>query len=178
MTIHKKLLEFHKAFKGAEKTGFNPHFKSHYYTLDDLKAAIKAPLEKAGLYITHTPEPTDNGLVLWTAVLDTEGDQTRCGLPIPPCSNPQVLGSWLTYAERYNLMMLLFTGGELEDDGNIAAANMPDTVSDKTLIRLREYAEGNDDREKFLKKQEANGLTEQQGQKILDAWKEHDEAKD
>ena len=40
MSIHAKMVEFHKAFHGVQKTGYNTHFKQAYFKLEDVLKAI------------------------------------------------------------------------------------------------------------------------------------------
>jgi len=175
MSIHEDLLKFHALFRGATKTGFNPHFKSEYYTLDDLLAATKEPLAKAGLYILHASRVDDNGvMILSTHVVNAEDDMVTTSIPIPQGSNPQVLGSWLTYAKKYNIMNILATGGELEDDGNIAAANQPQTITPETEAQLREHiatTELDKRQVEFFKAHPVEGMTEPQAKAVLERLK-------
>jgi len=171
MSIHENILKFHTLFKGATKTGFNPHFKSEYYTLDDLLAATKDPLAKAGLCIFHLSDVDENGnFLLSTIVANADDERIKTTIPVPQGSNPQVLGSWLTYAKKYNIMNILATGGELEDDGNIAAANQPQTITPETEAQLRDYIEATDLDEKqaeFFKAHPVEGMTEPQAKAVL-----------
>lgn len=170
MSIHEKIIKFQKRFKGADKTGWNPHFKSNYYTADDLRGAVKPILDELGLYISHQLDPVDGGMVVWTYITDENGENISSGFPVPPCNNPQVAGSWLTYGQRYNIMGLLFSGGELEDDGNIAAANAPDMVSDETAATINDYLEANGlspEQKAFFAAHPVESMTEDQAQSVL-----------
>ncbi len=117
--IHTALLKFHKEFRGAQKSGTNLHFKSKYFTLDDLVEATTPVLQKAGLLVLHHLEEGS----LWTSVVDEKGDFVRSCIALPETQNPQVMGSNLTYFKKYNLTGLLNIpeAGDLDDDGNAGA---------------------------------------------------------
>lgn len=165
MSIHAKMLEFHKQFRGAEKTGYNTHFKQAYFKLDDITAAITPILNELGVYVYSA---TDGGK-LTTSVIDVEsGECNKSHFPLPESQNPQVHGSSLTYGMRYNLCAL-FGIAETDDDGEAAAINQPKAVSDKTAIILRDLADGNDERTAFLDKR-LNTMTEDAATTIVQRW--------
>ena len=170
MSIHKKLIDFHAAFSGAKKGGRNPHFKSDYFTLDDVVKATTPILNKLGLYVTHYMDEN----LMYTAIVDENGEMQISRFPLTPSNNPQVMGSQITYAKRYNLTSLLNIA-EVDDDGNAAAAAAPAMADAKQLATLEMLADGDEARTKFIK-QRGGSLTSEQAADIINRWTEHEEA--
>lgn len=171
-TIHSKLVEFHKRFSGAKKTGKNPHFGSEHFTLDDVVKATTPILTDLGLHVAHYVE----GGELVTAIFDVDGNHLFSRMALPQSSNPQAIGSAVTYYKRYNLCALLNIA-EADDDGNAAAAaSKPKTASIETLAALKVQMDSMealpDGASDFFKKHPIETLTEEQAKAILKRLKE------
>jgi hypothetical protein len=109
--IYKKLLEFQKLGITIKKGERNPHFKNTYANLNEVLDKVTKPLNELGIVIAQLP--LEGGLQ--TILHDTEDDTFICGfLPFMGVSNPQQIGSNLTYYRRYALVTML--GLEDEDD--------------------------------------------------------------
>lgn len=151
-TIHQALFKFHSLFHGAQKSGTNLHFKSAYFTLDDLITATTPVLQECGLYVTHIVSEGK----LCTSVSNTAGEVVISSIELPRTENPQIMGSNLTYFKKYNLTGLLNIpeASDLDDDGNAGAdaANLGErakkerkarppqaTATDEQKEGLREY---------------------------------------
>ena len=119
LSIHESLLKFHKEFQGAQKSGHNLHFKSKYFTLDDLVEATTPALQKCGLYVIHHVEDE----CLWTSIVDASGAFVRSCIRLPQTPNPQIMGSNITYFKKYNMTGLLNIpeASDLDDDGAAGA---------------------------------------------------------
>ena len=153
MTIDAKLIEFHKIFKGAPKTGVNPRFQTKYATLDDLVQATAKPLASVGLYIRHEIEPDGDRFYVVTGVYDSDELCVTSRFPINLDVNPQVIGSQLTYAKRYNIACLLNIGEQEDDDGNAVAVEAekrqqrhdtkpkPKPATDQQVALIRDYCD-------------------------------------
>jgi len=120
------MLAFQKLQVSAVKTGKNPHFKSNYATLEEvMKAASQA--NQFGLYFT---QPLDLIVlegqiiqVVQTTIIHAPTGEKR----VSPCpvrskdpSDPQKMGSGITYAKRYGLQSAFGLPSE-DDDGNKAS---------------------------------------------------------
>lgn len=115
--IHKKLLDFQKLGITIKKGERNPHFKNNYANLNEVLDKVTKPLNDMGIVIIQTPTPEG----LETALYDTEDDTHIKGfLPFMGASNPQHIGSNLTYYRRYSLVTMLGLEDE-DDDGNKAS---------------------------------------------------------
>ena len=117
MSIYKKLLEVQKEVGAISKDSKNPFFKSKYFDINSL--------------IQHVnPILTKNGLVLLQPILDGKQysiiqnadntDKVESYLELPNLSDPQKLGSAVTYYRRYTLCSLLALQAE-DDDANAAS---------------------------------------------------------
>jgi hypothetical protein len=129
--IHKKLLEFQKLGITIKKGEKNPHFKNTYANLNEVLAKVTGPLND--LHVVIIQMPTEKGLK--TVLLDTEDDSKVVGfLPFVAATNPQQVGSNLTYYRRYSLVTMLGLEDE-DDDGNKASSVSATTQTEATTIR-------------------------------------------
>ena len=168
MSIHKLMIEFHTQFHGAKKTGVNPHYNSEHFTLEDITRATTPILNKLGLFVAHRVDPK----VLVTSIYDGDGNRLDSMFPLPEATNPQALGSAITYGKRYNLCALLNIA-EADDDGEAASigeAQRALMVSDATAATLRDYLETVElsaEQSAFFEAHPIDTLTEAQAEKIL-----------
>jgi hypothetical protein len=133
LNIHQAMLKFHGLFQGALKSGTNLHFKSKYFTLDDLVNAITPSLQECGLYVVHQV----NEGCLVTSVRDAEGESIESSILLPINPNPQITGSNLTYFKKYNITGLfnIPEASDLDDDGNLGAdAAEIERQKEKTIV--------------------------------------------
>ena len=124
--INEALLEFQKLAISASKDSKNPHFKSSYASLE---AVISAANEATQFGLCFTQEIDfefngDTGMTFVRTVLihAPSGEQRTSRTPIrsKEPSDPQKMGSGITYAKRYGLQSLLGLPSE-DDDGNDAS---------------------------------------------------------
>lgn len=95
-----------------------------YADLADVIEAIKVPLSKNGLSVTHQLAHGEGGAFgMRTSLMHVSGEviSTWYPLPDPAQVKPQEFGSELTYARRYSLSCLVGIASEEDDDGDIAA---------------------------------------------------------
>lgn len=129
-TFDDAMLAFQKLQVSAIKSGKNPHFKTNYATLEEvIKAASQA--NEFGLYFT---QPLDMIVlegqiiqVVQTTIVHAPTGEKR----VSPCpvrskdpSDPQKMGSGITYAKRYGLQAA-FALPSADDDGNEASRGAP-----------------------------------------------------
>lgn len=122
MKLKNKIAFIQNAIDGLSKDGTNPHFKNSYVTLNQIIDALR-PLELeqkisitmplTNLYNTDRP-----GLAL--VIQDLEGEEIiRDILPLPDLTDPQKMGSAITYYRRYMLMSFFNLKSE-DDDAELA----------------------------------------------------------
>ena len=115
----KRLLEVQKEIGVLSKKSENPFFKSAYLDLNDLLNEVKTLLEVKGLILL---QPLLNNSV-GTQIIDAETNKVICEsyLTIPETlTDPQKIGSCITYFRRYTLKSLLAIA-EKDDDGSHAS---------------------------------------------------------
>lgn len=139
-TIYQKLLEVQKEIGAIKKDNDNPFFKSKYFDINSLLAAVKPVLNKHGLVLTQgltnlSGPQGDSILALSTKITLAEENPllktTKEGIenvfineieytcPLPSAPDAQKYGSAITYFRRYALQSLLALEAE-DDDGQLA----------------------------------------------------------
>ncbi len=99
----------------------NSHFKSKYLTLAGVMEGVSPVLSQNGIFATHSAFRAEDGSPwLRTTLVHVSGDRVESELPIAG-SNPQQMGSAITYARRYAILGLLGLVGDEDDDGNSAS---------------------------------------------------------
>lgn len=117
MEIYKKLLSAKKEIGKISKDATNPFFKSKYFDVNSLLEHVEPILQKNGLLLLQPIEAE------WvkSKILDPEtGDSVSSEIHLGSYSDPQKLGSAITYYRRYTLQSLLGLQAE-DDDGNKAS---------------------------------------------------------
>ena len=112
--------------KHAGKSAENPFFKSKYADLPAVIDAAKSALSANGLSVTQFTDIDENqNIVLITQLNHSAGEWMRGYYPVKPVkSDPQGLGSALTYARRYAYSAIVGVAATGEDDdGNLASGN-------------------------------------------------------
>lgn len=110
------------------KNAENPYFNSKYADLGTVVQALKEPLEKAGLgYLFRVDNTVEgNGWMVTMNVMDLENGNALLNSFFPIASTePQKMGSAITYAKRYLLTTVFNVIAEEDDDGNEAQGNKP-----------------------------------------------------
>jgi hypothetical protein len=119
---------FHLKMGKVSKSANNPFFKSKYAPLPDILAAISDPLDESGLTFSQFPD----GDSLTTILMHPEsGEWMEASYSMHPVkSDPQSVGSAITYARRYALGAILALNIDEDDDGNKASAPAAPPASD------------------------------------------------
>lgn len=134
--IKKKLLQLQKENIILEKDGTNPHFKSHYVTLNAVLKAIKPRLSDLNVLLLQSP--TKEGLT--TSLVDLDDDsEVSCFMPYVETTSAQKIGSNNTYNRRYSLITLL--GLEDDDDDGNEASKPVVKKSEKPVAKTKDEIE-------------------------------------
>lgn len=117
----------------ALKDKKNPFFKSSYADLSSVWECCRDPLSSNGLSIIQTVEGTKESMVLVTCLGHSSGQWIKSRMPLMIMkSDPQSLGSALTYARRYALSAIVGICADEDDDGEKAMGRKtiaaPETV--------------------------------------------------
>jgi hypothetical protein len=137
MDIYKKLLKVQKEVGAISKDSKNPFFKSKYFDINSLVGHVSPLLTNHGLLLL---QPIKEGKQ-YSIIVDTEtGESVESSLELPSLSDPQKLGSAVTYYRRYTLCSLLALQAE-DDDANAASKAKVDYAnklkSCKTIAELQ-----------------------------------------
>src|SRR3990172_9533144 len=107
--------------EGAVKDSQNPFFKSSYADLASVWDACRKPLANNGLSVVQTADflPEHPEMVcIDTTLCHSSGEWMRGRLVARPVkSDPQAIGSCITYLRRYSLQSIVGIAPE-DDDGN------------------------------------------------------------
>lgn len=106
-------------FAPVRKDKTNPFHKSKYASLDSVLAAVEPSLTANGLVLSHSI--TDG--MLTTRLYHTSGDCLESGFALPELSDPQKLGSIISYYRRYAVCGLLSVTADEDDDAQSNSGN-------------------------------------------------------
>ena len=133
----------------AALDAMNPAFKkadgkaSRYATLASVIDAVRGPLTKHGIAFVQRVEQTSDGIGVET-VFHGHGASLATGLVVVPVEKrtAQGMGSALSYARRYSLMLACGIGAADEDDDGAAAESSapgkPATIKPDQLQPLQD----------------------------------------
>ena len=137
--ITKALIEAKRRFPPIYKNSVNPHFRNKYASLDVILEAITEPLCNAGIVLIQPTTIRDGLTILTTQLIHAEsGEIIESELIIPAQSDPQKLGSAMTYYRRFSVCSILAIAAEIDDDGNTAATNAAQKKADPAIEKARE----------------------------------------
>lgn len=123
--MEKKLLfaiaELKKALPALKKDSTNPYYNNSYFDINSMLEVIEPLLETHGMVLT---QPLFDGKVKSILTHIETGEQLISELTIPDISDPQKIGSCITYYRRYTLQSLLALRAE-DDDANLASNAKP-----------------------------------------------------
>lgn len=106
--------------ENAGKNSVNPHFKSKYADLAEILNTVRPVLSKHGLAVTQFPAFEAGTAHVETILTHASGEwmSGTCSAPVQK-SDPQGVGSALTYLRRYSLAAVCGLAQE-DDDANSA----------------------------------------------------------
>jgi hypothetical protein len=96
-------------------------YSYNYADRADVIESYQKALADNGLALVHSVILGEGmHTILFSRLVHKGGGEITSSMPIPHCDDPQVLGSWLTYLERYQSCALLDIAAEEDDDGGLA----------------------------------------------------------
>lgn len=120
------------------KKANNPFFKSKYADLPSILDEIHLPLSETGLVLSQFPD----GDGLTTILMHKESGEwiMANGTMKPVKSDPQSMGSAITYQRRYSIISVLGLNVDSDDDGNAGSGNVenPPAQPEKDLPWINE----------------------------------------
>ena len=117
---------FQGQVKNAGKNAVNPHWKNKYADLSAVIEAVKEPLTEQGLFVSQFPSG-DQSLTTIVGHVSGQWMKATMQMKAKDPSNPQNVGSCITYARRYALAACLGIAQE-DDDGNSASNTDPRSI--------------------------------------------------
>ena len=126
MSIYKQLLEVQKEVGAISKDSKNPFFKSKYFDINKLIEVVNPVLSKHGLVLLQPIE--DNKVYSKIFDANAEKGEKLCvesSLELPNLTDPQKIGSAISYYRRYTLSSLLGLQAEDEDGNGLKAKPKP-----------------------------------------------------
>jgi hypothetical protein len=118
-SINEKLFNLQQEIGTISKDAKNPFYKSKYFDINSLIKQLQPLLKKHRLLLL---QPIEEDMVVSKLICIDGTGGVISGLKLPEISDPQKLGSCITYYRRYTLGSLLGLQSE-DDDGNAASGN-------------------------------------------------------
>jgi hypothetical protein len=122
MSIYKKLLEVQKEVGAISKDSKNPFFKSKYFDINKLIEVVNPVLSDKGIVLL---QPIQDNKVQSVLVDSESGDSVKSELELPNLTDPQKVGSCISYYRRYTLSSLLGLQAEDEDGNGLKSKPKP-----------------------------------------------------
>lgn len=116
-SINEKLFNLQQEIGAVSKDAKNPFFKSKYFDINSLIKQLQPLLKKNRLLLL---QPIEEDMVYSKLICVDDGGSVISGLKLPAISDPQKLGSCITYYRRYTLASLLGLQA-VDDDANLAS---------------------------------------------------------
>jgi hypothetical protein len=126
--LAKAIVAAQKATESIKKAATNPAFKSKYADLAHVVEGVIPALNAAGVAVLQSPSYDGDMVSVSTVLLHDSGSSVTSTLALRPTkSDPQGIGSAITYGRRYALLAMTGSAPE-DDDGNAASgpSNKPE----------------------------------------------------
>jgi hypothetical protein len=116
--IFPALVKAQSVIKNAPKNSENPFFKSRYADLATIIDVAKEPTANNGLAVLQSPSTEDGKVKITTRIIHESGQWVEDSISFTlQKTDPQSVGSAITYGRRYSLAAMLGIAQE-DDDGN------------------------------------------------------------
>ena len=116
LNFYEKLSAVKSEVGRISKDSNNPFFKSKYFDINSLLMHVEPIIQKNGLLLL---QPIQDNMVK-SIIFDTNGFSIESAINLTGITDPQKLGSAITYFRRYTLQSLLALQAE-DDDANLAS---------------------------------------------------------
>jgi hypothetical protein len=130
-SINLKIYRIQNEIEAIIKDANNPYFKSNYADINAMLEQLQPLLNK---YKVCVEQPINDGKVFTTLTCVETGQSKSSSLELQLVSDPQKLGSAITYYRRYTLQGLLGIRTK-DDDANTASGK---TISEMRNIKINE----------------------------------------
>jgi hypothetical protein len=115
------LVKAQAAMKNATLNKVNPHFKSKFADLAEVRNTVTPTLAANDIAVVQALDVVDGQHVVLTRLLHKSGQwvESLCPIPAVP-ADMQKMGSAITYARRYSLSAICGIAADEDDDANAA----------------------------------------------------------
>jgi hypothetical protein len=122
--LAKALTTVQASLAPAKRDSTNPYYGSTYADLSSVWESCREILAKNGLCVIQGNSVGDaNTLIVETILIHESGQWVQSELCLPLSkSDPQGVGSAMTYGRRYGLAAIVGIVADADDDGNAASA--------------------------------------------------------
>lgn len=117
----------------AKKESDNPFFKSKYSDLASVFKELQKVLPKHGIAITQIPYSANGTDTLITLMMHKSGQWLKGKMDLRPVkTDPQGVGSAMTYNRRYSVSAMAGIASEVDDDGEGAMGRENESKNKKS----------------------------------------------
>lgn len=122
--LAKALTTVQASLAPAKRDSTNPYYNSTYADLSSVWESCRETLAKNGLCVIQGNRVGEsNTLIVVTTLIHESGQWVQSELCLPLSkSDPQGVGSAMTYGRRYGLAAIVGIVADADDDGNAASA--------------------------------------------------------
>lgn len=106
--------------KNAKFNRTNPHFKSRYADLSEIRDTVTPALTKNGIAVVQGTDITESGIIVFTRLVHKSGQWFESVFPIAN-DKPQAMGSSISYGRRYTLSAITSIAADDDDDAEVAS---------------------------------------------------------
>jgi hypothetical protein len=142
--LSKALVKFHSVMGKVSKDAKNPFYKNKYASLSNIIEAVNKPLNDNGLSVVQMP--CNEGLTTMLVHESGEWISSTSSTPVKDETDPQKLGSAITYARRYALGAILSLNIDEDDDGQSASTPPKKQTAPPTAPPKKEELKPNTDK--------------------------------
>jgi hypothetical protein len=138
LTFLQKLHNAKQSIKKIAKNAKNPHFKNNYADINALIEEVEPILLENRLLLL---QPIEDGYVYSRIVDIDSGEICESCMKLPEITDPQKIGSAVTYYRRYTLQSLLSLQA-VDDDANLSSEAVKSQKQGLTQERFLKALEG------------------------------------
>ena len=121
-SLYRKVWDAKREIGKVYRNAKNPHFKHNYADLNGILDTVEPVLHDFGLILL---QPIKDNKVISQLICVDSGDMIESSIDLPAITNPQQLGSAISYFRRYTLSSLLSISTTDDDDAVNASKAVP-----------------------------------------------------
>ena len=133
MEIYKAIDKARKSIGAIQATGYNPHFKSLYMTLEGIYEELLPVLDSNNLMLQQYVDGNDLVTLVFCGA-----ETLKTVMPLIGANNMQQFGSAITYARRYSIVAL-FGILDKDDDGSEVSIKLTPEQVDRAALEKDLY---------------------------------------